>query len=136
MRTNASVTIYNKYASLGAEHWHRNVIPSVKWENRKAANVIRSGLLAADAVTIYIPLNQIEAYYVKPMTWLALIVKNNFFTFKPGDYLVRGIVADEVSSAFTITQLKAKYDDVVRVTTVDRMDAGSISMHHFQIGGS
>jgi len=136
MITNATVTIYNKYIVAGNEIWKRNVIPSVKWENRKAANVIKSGLLTADAVVIYVPYTQIDTYYIKPMAWLALIVKGTYFTFKPGDYLVRTSVPDEVSSNFTITQLKAKYDDCVKITTVDRMDAGSLTMHHFQLGCS
>jgi hypothetical protein len=35
-----------------------------------------------------------------------------------------------------LTALKAKYDDVVKITSVDTMDVGSRSMRHFQCGAS
>jgi hypothetical protein len=87
------------------------------WENRKAANILRSGLMEADAVTVYIP--------------LALLA----ITPKPGDILVKGTVNDGIGSSFTITDLIAKYADVVRITSVDRKDNGSPALHHWQIGG-
>jgi len=136
MRTNSSMTIYNKFNGAGATLFKRTELPAVKWENRKAANVIKSGLLAADAVVIYIPFLSINSHYVKPLAWRALTVKNGLFTFQVGDYIVRGSVIDEISSEFTLTDLKNKYDDVVKITTVDLMDAGSRDMHHFQLGCS
>jgi hypothetical protein len=136
VRTNAPCTLYNKYISAGAEVYQRSEISAVKFENRKAINVIKSGLLEADAVVIYIPTVVISGYYVEPKAWQALSVKTGFLTLQPGDYIVRGVATEVISPTFTISDLKAKYNDVVRITTVDRQDAGSPSMWHYQIGAS
>ena len=133
MRTNSAATVYNKYIVSGAEHYQRTGILAVAWENRKQANVIASGLLAADSATIYIPFS-VGAYYLKPIAWQA--AKTGRWTLQVGDYLVKGLVTDAITGGFTITSLKAKYDDVVQVKSVDTMDAGSVSMRHWQVGCS
>jgi hypothetical protein len=118
MRTNADMTLYSKSIVAGAEVYTRSQIRQVFWENRKAANVIQSGLLQADSVAVYIPFSR------------------GSITFKVGDVLVKGLVDDEISPSFTITALKAKYADVVTVKSVDTKDFGSASMQHWQIGAS
>jgi hypothetical protein len=134
MITPHDMTLYNAYTEAGAQKYKRTQIPGVKWEFRKAANVIKSGLLAADSVVVYIPL-VVADDYLKPKAWAALVSKAGKWTLKEGDYMVKGLVADEITSSFTITSLKAKYDDVVKINSVDTMDAGSPSMHHYQVGG-
>jgi len=131
MNTNTAATLYNKVA--GSETYYRSVIIACQWENRKAANVIASGLIAADSVAIYIP-HSVSANYVKPKAWQALATKTGKWTLQVGDYIVKGLVADEITGAFTITALKAKYDDVVQAKSVDTMDMGSVSMRHYQVG--
>lgn len=117
MKTNTSATLYSRSVVAGAESWSRSVISKVFWENRKAANIIQSGLLAADSVAIYIP--------------------DSTLTIKPGDVFVKGTVTDVIQSGtFTITDLKAKYPNVVVVKSVDLMDYGASHMQHLQIGAS
>ena len=116
MRTNADLTIYHKSVVAGAESWTRQAVTAVMWENRKAANVLRSGLLEADSVTVYVPFARGD------------------IAVKAGDVLVKGIVTDTIGPGFTITALKAKYADVVTVRSVDTMDYGSVAMQHWQIG--
>jgi hypothetical protein len=118
MKTPHNMTIYHKGIVAGAEAYTAEQVQGVMWENRKAANVIRSGLLAADSVTVYVPLARGDIHA------------------KIGDYLVKGLVTDVISSSFTITALKAKYADVVCIRSVDTKDFGSLSMQHVQIGAS
>ena len=133
MRTNTAMTLYNKVIVGGVDTYRRTPIVAVAWENRKQANVLRSGLIAADSVSVYVPLS-VCANYVKPKAFLALAVKTGKFTFSVGDYLVKGLVADEITTAFTITGLKAAHDDVVQIKSVDTMDEGRANMRHFQLG--
>lgn len=118
MRTNTDITIYTRGLSTGAETWTRSTVLGVAWNNRKAANVLKSGLLEADSVAVYIPMSR------------------GALTLKVGDILVKGVVTDVIGPSFTITALKAKYPDVVVIKSVDRMDMGSAAMHHWQIGAS
>jgi hypothetical protein len=148
MRTNCDLTIYNQYLVSGVAKWQRTQITApvgfaVLWENRKASNVIRSGLLAADQATIYIPFAR-GAAYLASKAWQALTVKTGFWTLQKGDIVVRGLVTDEIhdavvsppSAAFTVTMLKAKYDDVLVISSVDFMDAGSVSLHHWKVSAT
>jgi hypothetical protein len=118
MRTNADCTLYARSIVNRVETWTRTHIRAVAWNNRKAANVIKSGMLEADSAAIYIPM-----------------AGRTSLVIKPGDVLVRGLVNDEISAAYTMTALRSTYSDVVTVTSVDRMDQGNPALHHWQIGG-
>jgi hypothetical protein len=118
MKTPHDVTIYHKSVVNSAESWSRAQVKGVLWEDRKAANVLRSGLLEADRVAVYIPLARGE------------------LSIKGGDVLVKGLVGDAISGSFTISDLKRKYADVATVRSVDRMDYGSPALQHYQIGAS
>jgi acyl-coenzyme A synthetase/AMP-(fatty) acid ligase len=120
MRPNAHLTIYAKGVdpATRSETWTRSQVRDVVWEDRKAANVLRSGLLEADRVAVYIPMARGEQ------------------SIKLGDVIVRGLVEDTIGPAFTITALKAKYPDSATVRSVDKMDRGSLSLRHYQVGAS
>ena len=118
MQSNSDMTLYQRSVVAGAEAWTRVQVLAVFWENRKAANVLRSGLLEADKVAVYIPLARAV-------------------TIQVGDVLVKGLVTDTVnSSTFTMSDLKKKYADVVTVRSVDTMDYGSAALQHIQVGAS
>lgn len=136
-----TLTLYNKAIVAGKETFRRTVIPGVKWENRKAANILQSGLQSADSVAVYIPMQGRDGY-LSPKQYESAESKVGKWTLAVGDYMVKGEVPDEIvgavgeTPAFTTSNLKNKYDDVVRITTVDTMDAGSPHMHHWQVGAS
>jgi len=120
MRTNADCTIYIKSVNptTRTEEWTSVQVRGVMWENRKAANVIQSGMLEADQATIYIPLER------GPLN------------LQPGFVIVKGLVYDAIHSGFTMADLKRKHPDVLTIRSVDRMDYGSAQMQHWQIGAS
>jgi hypothetical protein len=147
MQTNCDLTIYNKYTdpTTRTEKYQRTVVVAVFWENRKAANIMRSGLLEADAVTVHIPFAR-GTDFVKPIAWQALTTKTGSWTIQVGDVIVKGAVTDEITDAvtdpkthvvtpaFTMTDLAKKYDDVLTIRTVDTMDYGSQNMWHWEVG--
>lgn len=57
------------------------------------------------------------------------------FTLQVGDYIVKELITDEIGTGFTITNLKAAHDDVVRISSVDTFDMGSASMRHWKVSG-
>ena len=138
MRTNCDMTIYNKYIDPATrlEKWQRVNILAVAWENRKAANVRSSGgQMASDQARVFIPFAR-GTNFAKPNAWQALATKTGKWTLQVGDIIVKTAVIDEIGTGFTVTQLKAKYDDVLIISSVDTMDAGSISMRHWNIGAA
>lgn len=114
MRTNTDLTLYKKSVVAGAEVWTRSVIENVHWENCKAANVIKSGLLEADSVVVYIP--------------------DITVSIKPGDVITKGTVTKVISETYTMTNLKTDYPNTFTVKSVDVKDFGSVSMQHIQVG--
>lgn len=120
MQINTDLTLYSRYIEGGLEKWTRTVIEHVHWENRKAANVIASGLIDANAVDVYIPLHG----------------RAETITIKPGDVIAEGIVTKTINTEYTMTDLRKAYSDVVTVKSVDRYDFGSPRMRHIQIGAS
>jgi hypothetical protein len=138
MRTNANCTVYNKYVDTAtkSEKYQRVGIIAVAWENRKAANVRSTGGLAgADQARVFIPFAR-GVNFLKPKAWQALTTKTGKWTLQVGDLIVKGLVSDEIQTGFTVTALKAKYDDVLVITSVDTMDAGSLSMQHWNLGAA
>lgn len=136
MRTNCDITIYNKYIdpATRSEKYQRATVQSVAWENRKAANVRSSGgQISSDQARVFIPFSR-DANFVKPVAWQALSVKTGKWTLQVGDFVVKGLVSDTISDSFTITALRAKYDDVLIISSVDTMDMGSPNMQHHNIG--
>lgn len=137
MRTNTDVTIYNRIS--GTESYQRTALinpsgaKSALWENRKAINTLRSGgNTAVDQAVIYIPFG-LKANYKSPKDWQALEDKEGFWTLQNGDIIVKGLVEDVIDPSFKPTTLKAKYDDVLVISSVDTMDFGSLSMQHWKV---
>jgi hypothetical protein len=136
MRTNSDITIFNRYidSATHTEAYQSAVIKAVAWENRKAANVLASGgNISANSARAFIPFAR-GVNYLKPKVWSARAVKTGKWTIAVDDIVVRGIVTDELSSSFTATALKAKYDDVLVVASVDVMDSGSYNLWHWNVG--
>jgi hypothetical protein len=133
MITNTSMTIYNRYTATGAEAYQRSVIDAVAWENTKAVSGAGAGRLSDNAATVYIPKIG-QTAYTAPKAWLALANKAGKWTLREGDIIVKGTVTDSIAGTFTITSLKAKYDNVLVITSVDTMDNGSPELHHWQVG--
>jgi hypothetical protein len=133
MIPNCDITIYNKYLASRAEVFQRSVIRNVGWQATKAVSGTKAGPLQSNVATIFIPFVG-NTEYLAPKAWQALVSKSANWTLQEGDVVVRGEVADEITGAFTITDLRAKYDDVVSITSVDTMDFGSSYMHHWEVG--
>jgi hypothetical protein len=137
METNTTLTIYNKYydATTKADKYQRFVLAAAIWEDRKDSNVLASGGdKTANQAIIYIPFAIGNPYYLKPKVWLALTTKTSNFTLQINDLVVKGTVTDTLSSIFTPSDLLAKYDDVLRITSVDTYDVGSLFLRHWKIG--
>lgn len=120
MKPNADLTIYHKgvNAATRSESWTIAHVFRVFWEENRAANVIKSGLLEADRVTVYVPFSRGDV------------------SAQVGDVIVRGLVNDVISSSFTISDLREKYPESATVRSVDRMDRGSLHLRHWQIGAT
>jgi len=149
MIPNADITIYNKYTdpSTRSEKYQRSVIQGVVWESTSGSaeakdwvSGVRAGKLPRNAASLFIPITAGGAY-LAPIAWQALTVKSGYWTLQADDVIVRGAVTDEITEAvidppapaFTMTDLREKYDDIVGILAVDLMDRGSIAVRHWAV---
>jgi hypothetical protein len=113
--------------------FQRTEVSDVLWQSSQAVNKHRGADLSANKAVIAIPFSECLAHLM-PKAWLALADKTDNWTLQEGDVIVRGIVTDEVTTEFTMSDLRAKYDDVLEIVSAERMDQGSPNTHHWLIG--
>lgn len=155
------VTIYNKYMDsiTGYEIWLPTLIENVDYTATQGANITKSGLSTADAVTVFINYSALPKPYKTPKEWQALTAedKAKYVTFTQGtDFFIFGDsmstvstcilgecylpadLSDNVITDNVITtkgfflDMQKRYSDCYKVTTVDRYDD---ILPHFEIGG-
>lgn len=131
MIPNGHITIYNRYFESRLEKYQRTVIRDVVWQATKAVSGRSTGVLASNVATVFIPMAR-GADYLKPKAWQ--LARSGKWTLQEGDVIVRGEATDEITTEYTITSLRAEYEDVVTITSVDAMDQGSANVQHWQVG--
>lgn len=120
---------------------HITILRGVLLEASKGKNVNKSGLVGADAVTLYIPFS-VEAVdgvtgeakqYTGPVEFWRAGDKSGIWTLSPGDncFFVKG---EAVKPEWNVQTIEAAFDDVYNVTKVDRKDFGG-DMAHWEVGG-
>jgi len=131
MIPNGHITIYNRYFESRLEKYQRTVIRDVVWQATKAVSGRSTGVLASNVATVFIPMARGEDY-LKPKAWQ--LAQSGKWTLQEGDVIVRGEATDEITTEYTLTSLRAEYEDVVTITSIDAMDQGSANVQHWQVG--
>lgn len=140
MIPNSDITIYNKYTdSTRKEKYQRTVVSDVVWQAASSVYVAGVGMVKANTALVMIPF-ALGANYLAPKAWQA--AKSGKWTLQEGDVIVRGSVTNEITEAvttpvpadaFTMTSLRAMYEDVVIITNVSAMGEGSANVQHWEI---
>lgn len=116
------------------------VLRGVLMDASKASNVRASGLEGADSVNLFIPfsvratdgVSLMDKTYVDSKEFASAADKSNLWTLRIGDFFVKGEVVEDKDFQY----INANYDDVYRITKVDKKDFGSESMRHYEVGGA
>ena len=116
------------------------ILRGVFMDAAKAANVRTSGLEGADSVNLFVPfsvratdgVSLLEKVYVDPKEFESATDKSGLWTLRIGDFFAKGEVVEDKDFQY----INANYDDVYRITKVDKKDFGSESMRHWEVGGS
>ncbi|MGL5149054.1 MAG: DUF6751 family protein [Clostridium sp.] len=131
---NANITLYNRYYSKEDDccKYHRSLIEGVNWQGKRNTKLTDKGLMSEDSILIFIS-NQLEKKYIGPKAFSRLndIERYEYFTFQPGDIIVKGILDFDITGTGgnTIKYLENYYDDVIKILTI--ADWGN----HWEIGG-
>lgn len=139
MITNTDITLYNSYVDdIEKTKYKKTIIKGVNWQDSKVKTIANNTLVSADSIDIYIPfLADFQGKtYLDEKAWnkLSESEKNNHFTFKATDRIVKGECSFEFVGTNTVKNLDNSYDNVATIMSVIINDNGSPSMKHFQIG--
>lgn len=150
-----TITLYNVEIIHGPDYDdtivnHITILRGVFLEACKAINVQKSGLVGADAATLYIPFS-VEAVnavtgkrkrYIPPIEFWRVEDKSGFWTLaitskEPGvsgnTFFVKG---EAVEPDKAMDFIEMKYDHVYDITKIDEKDFGSPDMQHFEVGAN
>lgn len=114
---------------------HITVLRGVFMDSAKASNVRTSGLEGADSVNLFVPFNVSASggkRYVEPKEFESAGNKGELWTLRVGDFFVKGEVVEDKDFQY----INLNYDDVYRITKVDKKDFGSEAMRHWEVGGA
>ncbi len=148
-----TVTIYNSveeeddnFHSLGVVN-HMTVLRGVFVDAEKAANVLQSGIVGADAVSVIIPadveavdgLTGAEKRYVGPKEWsrASEAERKDVWTMTldgegEGDSFF--IIGEVVEPDMSLEEISNRYDGVYNITKVDDKRHGGLP--HWEVGGA
>ena len=99
--------------------FERIAVEGVHWEDTRGINFNRTGVGEVDSVAVWIPLGR--------ATLPVLSGKGN-----KRNYILRGIVADDVTEATEKAFLSAH--DALVVTHITKNDFGNPNMQHWEVG--
>ncbi|KYN78131.1 hypothetical protein A0J52_02300 [Clostridium sporogenes] len=121
---NANITIYNRYYDFTSDtdKYQRTVIKGVNWQSKRNGTVSDKGLLLADSTLIFI--DKLDNY-ISPKRFLKLLdsERSNYFTFIPGDKIVKGEVNFEVTGIkpYRLSDLENEFDDVIDIKSANEL---------------
>jgi len=131
-----TVTVYSPIEDFVTfeETRYITVLRGVFMDAAKASNVRTSGLEGADSVNLFVPFS-VDAsgkVYADPKAFESASDKSGLWTLRVGDFFVKGEVDEDMDFQY----LNSNYDDVYRITKVDKKDFGSEPMRHWEVGGA
>lgn len=107
--------------------WRRHVLSDVNFHGTDQLLIGDKEVSRNEEYVIRVPAAELEGY-VDTYTWKAMAEEetSNFFTFNKGDYVVKGIVEDDVTSP---TELLQNYEAYEITQITENLKATAYSRH-------
>ena len=148
MKTNCSITIYNKFVNKTTlkEEYKKTIINRAMWQSKQISGVSTTetgkGVLnSADEIKVFIPISNNDfgnKQYIEPKAWLLLADadRDKYFTFQKLDFAVKGECSYEFNSVTNpIANLSKNYDNVCSIMSTKTNDFGSLALRHYALSG-
>lgn len=107
--------------------WRRHVLSDVNFHGTDQLLIGDKEVSRNEEYVIRVPTAELEGY-VDAFTWKAMTEEetSNFFTFNKGDYVVKGIVEDDITSP---TELLQNYEAYEITQITENLKATAYSRH-------
>lgn len=113
---NETVTILNKVRRSDAggqkDLWYKTILNNVAWYTDSARSAGGSAVYIGSYITILVPFND---KYLPYMEWKKLSNREKFFSISNNDYVVKGIVTEDISADNIVSVMQKYGEDVCLV---------------------
>lgn len=113
---NETVTILNKVRRSDAggqkDLWYKTILNNVAWYTDSARSAGGSAVYIGSYITILVPFNE---KYLPYMEWKKLANRGECFTISNNDYVVKGIVTEDVTADNIVATMQKYGEDVCLV---------------------
>ena len=134
MITNANITLFNTYTDDNDNtKYAKTIIKCVNWQSENKSTVTDKGLQSANVVTVFIPVTSLpEKIYIEPKAYAKLSdsERDNYFTLKPQDKIIKGVYDGNISGVKDFNKL----DNVVTIQGAIDNRVGNLAMQHWEVG--
>lgn len=93
----------------GKDEWFKTVLTDVAWYTDSARSAGNHDVYIGSYITILIPFHD---EYIDYLDWILLNDKENYYTMSTGDYVISGLVKEEIT-ADNIVKTLDKYGERV-----------------------
>ena len=111
-----TVTIFNKLrrsdSTLGKDVWHKTVLHDVAWYTDSARSAGGQNVYIGSYITILIPFGHNYKPYIE---WKEPGNQDGYFTASLGDYIVKGVVTENITADNIVKTLEKYGEDVCLV---------------------
>lgn len=131
MITNSHITIYNKYTdpTTRTEKYKRSEVYNVVWQAVRGIGRMKEQI-AANTTLILIPFASGNGF-VDAREWRADTLHTGW-TLQEGDLVARGMTGRDITTEYSVTQLRANYE-VVAIASTAAMDQGTPNVQHWEL---
>lgn len=124
------ITVVNAFGNGRNMAYHTTQLQNVWWHGSTVKSVTDRGLVSAEVYKISIyPESVREKAYLPPSEWQACEERENFWTLRIGDFLVRGAVAGTIEKPADLNV----YADVA--TIIGTKDLRSCALPYWRVEG-
>ena len=133
---NKTLTILNKLKASDTlskqDLWFKHIIYNGAWYVTNESSVSGTTVNIASKITVLIPYSEM---YLPYKDWKLGTNQLNCFTMSNGDYIVNGVLEEEINSQ-TITKILSKYEpDVCSVKSINELPKRGIENVMLKIEG-
>ena len=130
---NTDITLFNRVKGKNGYEYYKTYIKGVDWQNKVIVVNTQAGdkgILKKDNTIIFIdnPAGTTKTF-LKPKAFNRMENKSKYYTLLAGDKIVKGIVKNDITPDYSITNLENDYDDVITITNITECS------EHFEVEG-
>ena len=130
---NTDITLFNRVKGKNGYEYYKTYIKGVDWQNKVIVVNTQAGakgILKKDNTIIFID-NPAETTktFLKPKAFNRMENKSKYYTLLAGDKIVKGIVKNDITPDYSITNLENDYYDVMTITNITECS------EHFEVEG-